>query len=261
VLEQFWTATNPPTVPLWLAGLFYLFATQDGKRYRPIGWMFIIPFALFVIGRGRGYYMAPGYPMLLAAGAVWVERWVALLSSRHALGIRRITWWALAIGGTVGAAIVLPIAPPGSLLWRFADKANGGNFNEEIGWPELVETIASIRDSLPVEEQSRLGILAGDSGQAGAINLYGPALGLPRAICGMNSHWLRGYGNPPPETVIVVGMSRDFAQSAFESCQIAGHVINRFGIANGAIRGTDIFVCHRLRQPWPLFWQGFQHYG
>jgi hypothetical protein len=261
VLDQFWTATSPPTVPLWLAGLYYLFATQDGKRYRPIGWMFIIPFALFVIGRGRGYYMAPGYPMLLAAGAVWVERWVALLSSRHALGIRRITWWALAIGGTVGAAIVLPIAPPGSLLWRFADKANGGNFNEEIGWPELVETIASIRDSLPVEEQSRLGILAGDSGQAGAINLYGPALGLPRAICGMNSHWLRGYGNPPPETVIVVGMSRDFAQSAFESCQIAGHVINRFGIANGAIRGTDIFVCHRLRQPWPLFWQGFQHYG
>jgi hypothetical protein len=77
----------------------------------------------------------------------------------------------------------------------------------------------------------------------------------------MNSHWLRGYGDPPPETVIVVGMSRDFAQSAFESCRIAGHVSNRFGIANGAIRDTDIFVCRSLRQPWPLFWQGFQHHG
>jgi hypothetical protein len=261
VLDQFWTATNPPTVPLWLAGLFYLFATQEGKRYRPIGWMFIIPFALFVLGRGRGYYMAPAYPMLLAAGAVWGERWVASLGSRRALVIRRITWSALAIGSLVSAAIVLPIAPPGSLWWRLADKANGGNFNEEIGWPELVETIASIRDSLPVEEQSRLGILAGDSGQAGAINLYGPALRLPKAICGMNSHWLRGYGDPPPETVIVVGMSRGFAQSAFESCQIAGHVSNRFGIANGAIRAPDIFVCHTLRQPWPVFWQGFQYYG
>jgi hypothetical protein len=60
VLDQFWIATNPPTVPLWLAGLFYLFATQEGKRYRPIGWMFIVPFALFVIGRGRGYYMGGG---------------------------------------------------------------------------------------------------------------------------------------------------------------------------------------------------------
>ena len=138
---------EPSHCPLWLAGLFYLFATQDGKRYRPIGWMFIIPFALFVIGRGRGYYMAPGYPMLLAAGAVWGERWVASLSSRRALVIRRTTWMALAIGALVDAAIVLPIAPPESLWWRFADKAHGGDFNEEIGWPELVQTIASIRDS------------------------------------------------------------------------------------------------------------------
>ena len=261
VLNQFWSATNPATVPLWLAGLFYLFATQDGKRYRPIGWMFVVPFVLFVIGRGRPYYLAPGYPMLLAAGAVWGERWVASLSSRNALVIRRITWRALAIGGLVSAAIVLPIAPPGSLWWQFADKANGGNFNEEIGWPELVQTVASIRDSLPVEERSSLGILAGDSGQAGAINLYGPALRLPRAICGMNSHWFRGYGDSPPETVIVVGMSREFAQNTFESIQIAGHVSNRFGIGNSSIRNADIFVCHSLRQPWPLFWQGFQYYG
>jgi len=261
VLEQFWIATNPPTVPLWLAGLFYLFATPDGKRFRPIGWMFIVPFVLFVVGKARGYYLAPGYPMLLAAGAVWGERWVASLSTRRALVIRRTTWMALAIGALVDAAIVLPIPPPGSLWWQFADRANGGNFNEEIGWPELVQTIASIRDSLPVEERSRLGILASDSGQAGAINLYGPTLKLPRAICGMNSHWLRGYGDPPPETVIVVGMSRDLAQRAFESCQIAGHVSNRFGIGNSTIRNPDIFVCHRLRQPWPQFWQGFQYYG
>jgi len=132
----------------------------------------------------------------------------------RALVIRRTTWRALAIGALVDAAIVLPIAPPGSSWWRFADKARGGDFNEEIGWPELVQTIASIRDSLPVQERSRLGILAAGSGQAGAINLYGPELGLPKAICGMNSHWLRGYGDPPPETVIVVGMTRDFAQSA-----------------------------------------------
>jgi hypothetical protein len=261
VLEQLWVTTNPVTVPLWLAGLFYLFATRDGQPYRAIGWMFIIPFVLFAIGKGRSYYMAPGYPMLLAAGAVWGERWVASLNSARALVIRRTVWMGFAIGALVDAAIVLPIAPPGSLWWRFADKANGGNFSEEIGWPELVQTVANIRDSLPVEDRSRLGILAGDAGQAGAINLYGPALRLPRAICGMNSHWLRGYGDPPPETVIVVGMTRDFVQSAFESYQITGCVSNRFGIENSTIRNTDIYVCHGLRQPWPQFWQGFQYYG
>jgi hypothetical protein len=77
----------------------------------------------------------------------------------------------------------------------------------------------------------------------------------------MNSHWIRGYGDPPPKTVIVVGMSREFVESAFESCQTAGHVSNRFGIENSVIRNTDIFLCHSLRQSWPLFWQGFQYYG
>jgi hypothetical protein len=48
---------------------------------------------------------------------------------------------ALAIGTLVDAAIVLRIAPPGSLWWRFAAKAHGGDFNEEIGWPELVQTM------------------------------------------------------------------------------------------------------------------------
>jgi 4-amino-4-deoxy-L-arabinose transferase-like glycosyltransferase len=261
VIDQFWVATSPATVPLWLAGLLYLFFTQEGKRYRTIGWMFIVPFVLFVIARGRAYYMAPGYPALMAAGTAWGERWVGSSSLPRARVIRRTTRSVLIVGGLVVAALVLPIAPPGSFWWQLADKAIGGNFNEQIGWPELVQTVAGIRDGLPIEDKSRLGILVGDSGMAGAINLYGPALGLPRAICGMNSHWFRGYGNPPPETVIVVGMTRVFAESAFESCEIAGHVTNRFGVHNSSIRNTEIFVCHGLREPWSSFWQALRSFG
>jgi hypothetical protein len=77
----------------------------------------------------------------------------------------------------------------------------------------------------------------------------------------MNSHWFRGYGRPPPETVIVVGMRRDFAESAFESCEIAGHVTNRFGVQNSSIPNTEISVCRRLREPRPSFWQGLRSYG
>ena len=260
VIGQLWVATNPPTVPIWLAGLYYVFATKDGKRYRPIGWMFVVPFVLFVIARGRAYYMAPGYPMLLAAGAVWGERSLASLPSPGALVIRWSVWIALTIGALIVAATVLPIAPPGSSWWQAADKANGGNFNEEIGWRELVQTVASVRDTLPIEERSRLGILAADSGQAGAVNLYGPALRLPKAICGTNSHWYRGYGNPPPETLIVVGMP-GLIERAFASCRIAGHVSNRYGVRNSTIPNTEIFVCHGLRLPWPSFWQRLRSYG
>jgi hypothetical protein len=73
---------------------------------------------------------------------------------------------------------------------------------------------------------------AGNYGEAGAIDLYGPALGLPKAISGIDSYWLRGYGDPPPQTLIVVGISRGFLEQNFESCKLAGHVTNRYGVEN-----------------------------
>lgn len=66
--DQPWKSANVVTVPLWCAGLWYLFAAPDGKRYRMLGWMYVIPLLAFLIVRGRDYYM------LLAAGAVWDER-------------------------------------------------------------------------------------------------------------------------------------------------------------------------------------------
>jgi hypothetical protein len=261
LINQLWKSANPVTVPLWVAGLYFYFRAPEGKRYRPLGWMFVVPFLLFFIAKGRDYYQAPAYPMLLAAGAVWGEQWIASLPARRAAMFLRSTWRALAIAGVMIAAMVLPVAPVNSRWWAVADSLNG-NFNEEIGWPDLVETVDTIRNALPVEERAHLGILAGDSGQAGALNLYGPAYGLPRAICGMNSHWLRSYGDLPPQTLIVVGIRREFVERTFESCELSGHVANRYGVKNSTIGDySEIFVCRQLRKPWPEFWKQFKYYG
>src|SRR5271166_3749133 len=82
--EQLFIAANMITIPLWVAGLFFYFRKPDGKPFRMIGWMAVVPFVLFLIAKGRGYYMAPVYPMLLAAGAVVEERWLASLSAGRA---------------------------------------------------------------------------------------------------------------------------------------------------------------------------------
>jgi protein-S-isoprenylcysteine O-methyltransferase Ste14 len=101
-----------------------------------------------------------------------------------------------------------------------------------------------------------------DEGETGAVNLYGPAYGLPRAISGMNSNWFRGYGDPPPQTVIVLGEHRDFVDQNFTSCELAVHLTNRYGIGNMSITGYDhVFVCRNLRQPWLEFWEHFRYYG
>ena len=78
----------------------------------------------------------------------------------------------------------------------------------------------------------------------------------------MNSHWLRGYGDPPPQTLIVVGMSREFVVKTFEFCELRGHVTNRYRVRNSTIEyDSEIFVCLQLRKPWPQFWKRFRCYG
>jgi len=261
LLNQLWKSANVVTVPLWCAGLWYLFRTPEGRRYRVLGWMYVVPLVAYAASRAREYYLAPAYPMLLAAGAVWGEHWMSTLSVRAAARVHRVTRRAMAISGLAVAAVILPIAPLNSWWWRVADSING-NFNYSVGYQDMVETVAKVRDSLPVQERAGVGILAGDDGEAGAVDLYGPAYGLPRAISGMNSNWLRGYGDPPPETVIVVGMTRTFVDRNFAACEVAGHLTNRYGVVNRAIGGyDDVFVCRQLRQPWPEFWRHFQYFG
>jgi len=261
LVEQLFVPANPATIPLWIAGLFYYFFTPDGRRYRAIGWMFVVPLAVFAVAQGRSYYMAPAYPMLLAAGAVLWEQRMASRSPAAGRFQRARTYGALAIGAVAGVAFTVPIAPVNSPWWKIGAKVND-DWREEIGWQELAETVAGIRNSLPAGDLARLGILAGNYGEAGAIDLYGPALGLPKAISGTNSYWLRGYGDPPPQTLIVLGLSRGFVERNFEECALAGHTSNRYGVANEETsEHPDIFVCRQLRQPWPEFWKGFRHFG
>ena len=65
---------NPGTLPLWLAGLFWLFGSRDGRRYRAIGIIYLVTLTEFIVLHGKSYYLAPAYPMLFAAGGVAAER-------------------------------------------------------------------------------------------------------------------------------------------------------------------------------------------
>ncbi|HEX9407821.1 MAG TPA: glycosyltransferase family 39 protein, partial [Thermoanaerobaculia bacterium] len=113
-LDQVRLSTNPVTLPVWITGLIALIRS---KRFRVLAWMCVIPFALFVIAKGRGYYTGPLYPILFAAGGVEIERVVR----------RRLTYVALAILFVIGCAvvpIVVPLAPPNSHLFKIASHIN-----------------------------------------------------------------------------------------------------------------------------------------
>jgi hypothetical protein len=255
--EQLIFSTNPIALPLWVAGLVYYLFTPGGKRYRALGWMFVVSFALLFALKGRSYYLAPAYSMLIAAGAAAWAKWLAGLSTRIPGFMHGITLSALAVGAAGSAIVALPIAPVNSGVWHFTSRIHD-LFVEQIGWPELVETVAGIYDSLPAEDKHQVGILTGNYGEAGAINLYGPAYGLPQAISGVDSYWLRGHGDPPPQVLIVLDWHRS---SAFETCKFAGHVTNRYGVRNEESGHPAILVCRGLRQPWPAFWKSLKSFG
>jgi hypothetical protein len=232
-----------------------------GRSYRLIGWMFLVPFVLFFVTKGRSYYLAPAYPMLFAGGAVMIEHWLASWPTARARLVQGITWGAFAVGGVLFAIVALPIAPVNSRVWNVVSEING-ELKEEIGWPELVETVAGIYVSLPAGDKLQAGILTGNYGEAGAIDLYGPACGLPRAISGINSYWLRGYGDPPPQALIVVGWDAGGAYSVFESCQSAGRITDRCGVMNEETEDHPvILLCRAPRQPWPVLWKHMRSFG
>jgi Dolichyl-phosphate-mannose-protein mannosyltransferase len=255
--DQLLICINLAAAPLALTGLIGFLRNQ---RYRMMVWMFLVPVALFFIGKGRGYYTAGAYPMLIAMGAAMSEDWLRSLPSIRRLTLHGVYFAAFAFVSGYICAVVLPIASSGPLK-QFA-LAHNSDLGEEIGWNELVKTVASIRDSLPPDQQAHLGITTGNYGEYGAIEILGRAYGLPEPIGTTNSEWLRGYPSPPPTTLIVLGLSPAQANSIFSGCRLAGHNGNTEGVKNEESQyHPDIFVCGPPRKPWAEVWKEHHDFG
>jgi hypothetical protein len=258
---QLWVCVNLATAPLTLLGLRFYITREEGRRYRLLGWTFIVTLSLFAVAGARSYYTAPLYPMLVAGGSVLFGNLLARTRasrSRFAYGVQ---WTAIVVGGVAFALLVMPVAPMGSGLWKITSKMHD-QFREEIGWPDLAQTVARVYASLPPEERQNTGILTGNYGEGGAVNLYGPALGLPHAMCLTNSFWYRGYDPRLPRTVILVGFDLDEGRKLFDDCTVAARNTNAFGVENEESRDhPDILICRNLRVPWPVYWARSRRFG
>jgi len=259
--EQLLVCVNIVTAPLAMLGLWFYLARPEGRLYRTLGLAFILSFALFAVAGARSYYTAPLYPMLIAAGSVSLDILLKSLSATWSRAIFVTQWALIAAAGVAFALIAMPIAPIGSAIWNFSAKVHD-QFREELGWPELTNVVAAVYTSLPPEERAQTGILTGNYGEGGALNLYGPALGLPHAMSLTNSFWYRGWDPRLPQTVIVTGFDLPQARAIFESCEVVAKNTNPFGVENEESRDhPDILLCRHLRAPWPAYWEKSRRYG
>ena len=269
--EQLFVCNNVLLLPLSFMGLWFYCRE---RKYRLLGGMFVLAFALFYIAKARSYYLGPLYPMLAAAGVVVWERWASNSDiSTDAPGrrvkrqpkrsrlIRATTWTLVAVGAITSFALFVPVAPINSALWNTTAKLQD-DFKEEIGWTDLVRTVARVYEELPADQRRHTGIIVGNYGEAGAINLFGPNYGLPPAISGTNSFWYRSYPKDQPQTLIAVGLDEDFLKEHLGPCDLVAHNANPYGVINEESRDhPDIYLCQGLLQPWPEFWPHFQRFG
>jgi hypothetical protein len=248
---------HPLAVPLALLGLGYLLFHREGRRYRAAGLAFAIALGVLLAVHGRPYYLAPAYPIVLAGGAVALERarWSWLPGACAAL---------LAVGGVLIAPTVLPCLPPQGYL-RYAQALHIEQprvenhrlgplpqlFADRFGWPEMAAEVARIYQALPAQERARAAVFGQNYGQAGAIDLFGPRLGLPKAISGHLTYHYWGPRQYTGEVVIVMDDDRETLERLFEQVERAGAVSHPYSMP---YQHFDVFVCRRLRRPLGELW-------
>ena len=176
-----------PGTVLALYGLWRFLRGPDLRAYRFLGWTALVLYVAFVATSGRFYYLAGMLGVLVAAGAVGLQR------RREARGSARRAWPWFGVAILVAAAALWVSGPS-------ADPAVPQRFSERT---------AEAYRSLPPEQREHTAVVGGSYIYAAYLDGYSDEVGLPQAYSGNRSY---GYLPPPGEdkdTVLYLGEQPD----------------------------------------------------
>jgi 4-amino-4-deoxy-L-arabinose transferase-like glycosyltransferase len=253
-----------PLVWVGLVGLLALLLSRRLRPWRPLAAGLLAIAAALLLAHGKPYYLAPVWPVLTAAGASWLatlER-----GRRTALG-----WVTLnvAIFGAIAVPFGLPVVPPGAMA-RYAARigvtsavrTNTGeiaelpqDYADMLGWRAFVAEVAEVWHGLDSSDRARAVIMATNYGRAGAIDWYGPAMGLPSAVAPVGSYWFFGPGERAGEVMLIAGGTREDLAPWFAELRLIRTTRDARRVEEE--REVDIWLArspvHTLQQSWPTF--------
>jgi hypothetical protein len=202
-------------VAIGLVGLAYFFFDREGKKFRLLGWTYVIVFGAMVLTNAKVYYLTPIYVAFFAAGSVSLEK---TIRSWNRNWLKPAIAVVLLLLSLVALPFAVPVLPVETLIRysHFLGVEPAPQEREELGeldqpyadmfgWEELVEKVAQVYRRLSPEEQAGCIIFARNYGEAGAIDFFGKKYGLPRALCGHNSYWYWGPGDREMKAAIIIG--------------------------------------------------------
>jgi 4-amino-4-deoxy-L-arabinose transferase-like glycosyltransferase len=260
--------TNPATVPIWIAGLASFLFLPALRPFRFLGIAFLFVLVLLIVQGGKPYYLAPGYPMLLAAGGV---AWERLSARRGWHWLRPVLVLLVSLIGLAVLPLAVPVLSPQTFA-RYAaaigveapQEERGQRvelpqpFADRFGWENMVATIARAYHALPPQEQARAVIFASNYGEAGAVDFFGPRYGLPRAISSHNSYWLWGPGDREADLAIVVGVPRERLDDLCGEVTHSETIVSPYAAAFET--NLPVHVCRRFKRPLHEVWPELKRY-
>jgi 4-amino-4-deoxy-L-arabinose transferase-like glycosyltransferase len=253
-----------PATLIGAAGLAGLLADRRLRAFRVVGWTCIWVFVILLALHGKPYYAGPVYPALIGAGGVMLER---VQASRLGPVLRWGGVIVLLLTMAVLLPIGVPILPPAAMAGyaraigaSSALRTNTGemerlpqDYADMLGWEEQARAVARVYRSLPAPDQARTVLVAGNYGEAGALDFFGPRYGLPAVVSPTGSYWFFGPGTKPGEVVVTIGARREDLVPLFDSVAAAGQVTSPWSVAEE--RDLTIYVArgpHRtLQEVWP----------
>ncbi|MGH8860218.1 MAG: glycosyltransferase family 39 protein, partial [Jatrophihabitantaceae bacterium] len=240
---------GPPLVPIWIAGLIALW--RD-RTLRFIAVAFPVLLVLVFVMGAQFYYPFGLLTVLFAVGCVPAWAWV---SRRKAW--RRVLIAGVAVNAAVSCVLGLPLVPLASLhdtpIAGISQVAQ-----DTVGWPHYVDEIAAVYARLSPTDRAHAIVYASNYGEAGAVDRYGSAHGLPSVFSGQNQ--LTSVGRPPASATVVVfiGGQYDDATRWFGSCTVAARLDNGVGVDNEE-QGEPVGVCRDQKAPWVALWPKLHH--
>jgi hypothetical protein len=131
-------------------------------------------------------------------------------------------------------------------------------FADQFGWEELVRNVNEVYQSLPPEDRARTFILAGNYGEAGAIDLFGPKYGLPPAICAHPNYYFWGTRGFESGTMIILQWDKSDLEQLFESVVEAKIRFHPYGMAE---ENNPIYLCRNPKFKLSEIWPKLKHWN
>ena len=270
-LAQQIVTVNPLALPLWLAGLYNLFFRPWAKPYRAFGWAYVLLYVFFNIQEAKFYWLSPAYPMLFATGAYGLERLIQ--KQPRWKWLQSTQTWAILISGLLFVPFAIPILPAATLI-RLSAAMGGINqvktenlqssalpqsYADRYGWREMADAVKQAYDTLTPHEKAEACVFASNYGEASAINYFGPALGLPKAISGHNSYFMWGPQGCTGQVLITINVPLKDLRSGVDSVTPAGETSCTYCMPFE--NHAPIFITRGLKGPIGTVWQGVKSYN